>query len=215
MWRIGFSYILFLSCFVQAHTININDLKGQRLCISPDSIQVNILDVKEIPDAEQVHFVKEELTKSLLQTLDTYDIPYREKASCRRDNGFIYVLYQSNWGADTNGLAYLVFTASVQAGKMKLPIKAHFEYVLNDLIFENYTSALLFEDELPEPIHAGLVETNKEMMTELALGWWDSFELEQQAKQARQPILIRRYLALSVFLTSVIIALGVWLYSKR
>lgn len=207
---------LVLSCSIAfAHTISFNELNGVELCIEPRSVQVAISDKAEALEPVQTAAIRQLLAKDLLKTLDQYDIPYKEKPSCAKDKGFVYVLYFSNWGKDTNNLPYLVHAASVQVGAVPEVVVPDFELLLPDLKFENYYSALLFEDELPTPIYEGLAKANEEMIVELANAWWESFEFLKASRLARQQFYLRWGLAASVLLTSIIVAIGLALKAKR
>ena len=204
-----------LSGVAFAHTISFNELLGVELCVEPRSVQVAISDKTETLELALSTRIRELLEKDLFKTLDQYDIPYQQKTDCSKDKGFVYVLYFSNWGQDTNGVPYLVHAASVQVGGVPEAVIADFELLLPNLKFENYYSALLFEDELPNPIFEGLAEANQEMIVELATSWWESFELLAANRAARQQLYLRYGLAASVLLTSLVVAIGVALSARK
>lgn len=200
---------------VGAHTISFNELNGARLCVEPRSLQVAISSKDGLPDTERSAFIAQRLHKSLVATLKQFAIPFTEKTSCDTDDGFVYVLFFSTWGRDTNDLPYLIYAASVQAGAMPRELVPSFELLLPKLKFENYYSVLLFEDELPSPVEEGLAETNEEMIIELATSWWESYELLLENRRVREQLYIRWGLAASVLLTSLILALGVGLQARK
>lgn len=207
-------FTLLLPSLGWAHTISFNELRGVDLCIEPASVQVAITDKADQPDGAEIAKLSQSLHASLLETLDQYDIPYHETSSCAQEQGFVYVLYFSNWGKDTNDIPYLVHAASVQVGGKPAQVVPDFELLLPNLKFENYYSALLFEDELPTPIYDGLAQANREMIVELANSWWESFELLKAERLAARQRYLRWGLVASVLLTTLIVALGIALGSK-
>jgi hypothetical protein len=214
-WLLIILLSFMLSLQAKAHTISFNELNGVTLCIETRSVQVSIHKPDQTSDQEYLELTTKHLQESLPATLKLFNIPFQEKASCQNDPGFIYVLYYTNWGKDTNAVPYFVYAASVQVGGMPSEVTPDFELALPDLKFENYYSALLFEDELPKPLHENMVLTNDEMIEELAIAWLENYELGKLKRQTQQKIYLRWGLGASILLTSIIIAFGVWLSQRK
>ncbi len=210
-----FSLIIPLSFISFAHEIRFSELKGNALCLDQDSIQVSIKETTNSLDAGQLSSIETELRRLLPTVLSRFEVPFTEKANCRSNDTYVYVLYSSSWGEDTNGLPYLVQANIIQVGRKNTPIIASPEYLVNKLEFENYYSAFLFEDEITPPLHAGMLEISQEMMEELSVAWWDAYSLIQENRQAWQQSYLRYAVAISVGATILIILLGVFIRQKR
>jgi len=210
-----FSLIIPLSLTSFAHEIRFSELKGNALCLDQDSIQVSIKETTNSLDAGQLSTIQTELKRLLPTVLNRYEVPFKEKASCRPNDTYIYLLYSSSWGEDTNGLPYLVQANIIQVGRKNTPVIASPEYLVNKLEFENYYSAFLFEDEITPPLHAGMLEISQEMIEELSVAWWDAYTVIQENRQAWQQSNLRYAVAISVAATILIIVLGVFIRQKR
>lgn len=210
-----FSLIVSLSCISFAHEIRFNELKGNALCLDQDSIQVSIKETTKSLDAGQLNTVERELKRILPAVLNRFEVPFKEKESCRPNDTYIYLLYSSSWGEDTNGLPYLVQANIIQVGRKKTPVIASPEYLVNKLEFENYYSAFLFEDEITPPLHEGMLQISQEMTEELSVAWWDAYTLIQENRQAWQQNYLPYVVVASIAVTVFIIVLGFFIRQKR
>ena len=127
------SLIVSLSFISFAHEIRFNELKGNTLCLDQDSIQVSINETSKSLDAGQLRTVETELKRLLPSVLNRYEVPFKEKENCRPNDTYVYLLYSSSWGEDTNGLPYLVQTNIIQVGRKNTPVIASPEYLVNKL----------------------------------------------------------------------------------
>jgi hypothetical protein len=97
-------------------------------------------------------------------------VPFLEQASCSGDN-FLLSLFFVKPEQQADGSSMYLFIASTQIGKAGERFNP-FERLLDNGSYDNYTSWLLFEDEVISPDDL-MPHTNEAMMRDLAASWWE------------------------------------------
>jgi hypothetical protein len=162
---------LWLTSLAAAHTNAFHDLAGVTPCLDERSLQIVIEQGRLFSDLElNAEFAKPILRERLLTILRDYQIPWLEQTECQDEN-FLLSLFMVKAEEQSGGSTTYVFIASTQIGKAGESFDP-FARLLENGKYDNYSSWLLFEDEVLSPDDL-MPHPNEVMMRDLAASWWE------------------------------------------